>query len=368
MALKFERPDVERQKTTEEALLEPITQAVQTLPALYAQYKIQRQEQDLKRQELAMKKRELESKYGTNAPAPMQPGQLTSQIPGGPEEQMLGFTASPPSLAPEAPEARMGRIGTEAYGAETARIKAEQEKPAPQYAIPQYDAQGNVTGYSSVPEGMKPFGGRGPQKPVSGAAGGGPGKRFENTFEKDFDNAFEFLSRMRQNRDRLQQDVDEGSKGSKRKIFVGPVDPRANQGFLGRMSRKFSTKEQSAFAADVGKVEDSYRRVTTGAAAPFAELGLLRERLPGTDINEEQFQERADTSIKDGLKYLVKGLERAKSKGMDTTEYERQLEEEFGDIIGAEEQSPKQTTGPSTVPSVGSMFNGQKVRNVTRIE
>lgn len=132
MALKFQPPSGPVAKTREESLLEPITQAVQTLPALYAQYKLQRMQQDLALKEQQMKQKEFESKYGTGVAENIAPGRVISAPPAsaGPEEQMFGFEATPPEISEETPEQKMRRIGTEGYNAETARLKAEKETPS----------------------------------------------------------------------------------------------------------------------------------------------------------------------------------------------------------------------------------------------
>lgn len=131
MALKFQPPNIERTESREEALLKPIGNAVQTLPALYAQYKLQRMQQNMALKEQEMKLKEFESKYGTGIAQNIQPGQMVAPPPvGGEEEQVFGGEVTPPTFTEETPEQRMRRVGTEVFGKETERIKAEQEKPS----------------------------------------------------------------------------------------------------------------------------------------------------------------------------------------------------------------------------------------------
>lgn len=133
MAPQFQPPNfLLQQKTKQEALLDPIAASVQTLPELYAAYKMRRKEQELKDLELDMKKREYQSKFGTGVAENIQPGQLISSPPpeAGPEGQLYGFEATMPTFTEETQEQKLRRVGTEGFNAETARIKAEQERPS----------------------------------------------------------------------------------------------------------------------------------------------------------------------------------------------------------------------------------------------
>jgi hypothetical protein len=159
-----------------------LNSAAQTLPMLWLQYQNQKKQHELQAAELDLKKRQIDAQYGTGIAENVQPGQVTSAPPptAGPEEQMFGFEATPPTFTEETPEQKIRRIGPEAYKALNpapttivdpsgkvigqANGKVTVAPGEQQYAVPIYDAEGNVTGYSQVPKGMKPFGGGKPQQ------------------------------------------------------------------------------------------------------------------------------------------------------------------------------------------------------------
>lgn len=132
MGRQFQPPQIRQGKTKEEALLEPISQTVQSLPQLWRQYQLGRKNQELQGLELDMRKKEFESKYGTGIDTSIQPGKLVSAPPpgSGSEEQLYDFEATMPTMGEESPEQKLKRMGTEGFNAQTSRIKAEMEKPA----------------------------------------------------------------------------------------------------------------------------------------------------------------------------------------------------------------------------------------------
>lgn len=132
MAPQFQAPNfLLQQPTKTEALTNPISQTIQTLPELYAAYKMRRKEQDIKQAELDMKHKEFTSKYGTGVDESITPGQLISAPPAdaGAAEQLFGFEATMPGMGQETQAQQMRRQGTEGFNAQTSRIKAEQETP-----------------------------------------------------------------------------------------------------------------------------------------------------------------------------------------------------------------------------------------------
>jgi hypothetical protein len=115
----FQPPDfLSKQKSSAEALLDPITQAVQTIPELHDAYLQRRKQQELQALELELKKREILSKFGTGIDESIQPGKLISapSPEAGPEEQMFGADIAPPKFNKETPEQELRRVGSEAYG------------------------------------------------------------------------------------------------------------------------------------------------------------------------------------------------------------------------------------------------------------
>jgi hypothetical protein len=124
-------PEAKGPASKEEALLSPVNQAIQTIPSLYAQYKLQRLQEDLALKKHKMEQQEHDSKFGTGKYENIQPGALTSSPrPGAsPEEEILGFEATPPTFTEEAPDQQLRRMGSEGFNALTARTKAEKEAP-----------------------------------------------------------------------------------------------------------------------------------------------------------------------------------------------------------------------------------------------
>ena len=120
MAPKFQRPNLPNlENAPEAAALGQVGQTLQTLPMLYAQYRQQKMEQEFKNKQLQQQISQFDTTSG------LAQGKLTEEI-------------------------RSNKANEEIKG---------REKPIPRYAIPSYDKEGNITGYSEVPEGMKPFGG-----------------------------------------------------------------------------------------------------------------------------------------------------------------------------------------------------------------
>lgn len=148
MPLKFQPPNLPQRKTKQEAFNEPVAQAIQGLPSTILAYQQMRRqneaakmEHDLKVAQLRQALRQTEGEYGTGAPAPIQAGQLTSEpLPtAGPEEQMFGFEATMPSLAPESDQQQIARLGTKAFGAETDRMKASKDNSRTQLRVTDKD-------------------------------------------------------------------------------------------------------------------------------------------------------------------------------------------------------------------------------------
>lgn len=132
MARQFQPPQIRQGQTKEEAFAAPISQTLQSLPQLWRAYKLQNMQQEALLKEQEMKQRDIESRLGTGVNEAVQPGQLLSAPPpgAGAEEQMYDFEASMPTMGEETQEQNRRRIGLDAYAAETARIKAEQERPS----------------------------------------------------------------------------------------------------------------------------------------------------------------------------------------------------------------------------------------------
>lgn len=116
MALNFQPPNIPRTPSSGEALLNPITSAIQSLPALLAQHENSRREREIRNLEMELKKRELLSKFGTGLAENIMPGQVTSVPDVGPEEEFLGADITPPTFTEETEEQKLRRLGTEAYG------------------------------------------------------------------------------------------------------------------------------------------------------------------------------------------------------------------------------------------------------------
>ena len=136
MSLQFQPPSGPTRQDRKDADLQQVVGQIGTIASQWASYKLQRKQQQLQEMQIQAQmnalKRAGTAKYGTGAPPPLQAGRLLSAPPAGagPEEQMFGFEASMPTEAPESRQAQISRVGTNTYGAETDRIKAEQERPS----------------------------------------------------------------------------------------------------------------------------------------------------------------------------------------------------------------------------------------------
>lgn len=132
MATQFQAPNfLLQQPTKTDALLNPISQTIQTLPELYDAYQQRRKQQKIEQAKLDLEHKKYTSQYGTGVDESITPGQVINAPPpaAGLEEQMFGAEISPPTLGQETQEQRMRRMGTEGFNAETSRLKAQQETP-----------------------------------------------------------------------------------------------------------------------------------------------------------------------------------------------------------------------------------------------
>jgi len=73
--------------------------------------------------------------------------------------------------------------------------------------------------------------------------------------------------------------------------WVGPVDR-----FVPDL---FSSREKNEFRADLGRLHDTYRSLTTGAAAPFAELEMILNHLPTDKDQLPAFKQKAASLIQE---------------------------------------------------------------------
>lgn len=163
MALQFQPPQgAKTKRQQQDENLQHLDSGLQGIAQSWRQYKIQNMQQEMLLKEERRKQAEHDAKYGTGTVQNIQMGKLTSAPPAnaGGAEQLFGFEATPPTFTNENPDQEIKRMGTEAYNAETARMKAN----GSDYYVPSYDANGNVAGFTAAPKGGKLFGGG---KPVA---------------------------------------------------------------------------------------------------------------------------------------------------------------------------------------------------------
>lgn len=134
MALQFQPyPGAKTKREQQEQDIGALEGAAGKIPSTilaFQQFKIQKAQQNLQMQQIQQQiealKRESASKYGTGAPAEtVQPSMMSplNLILGGP-----GSTLNAGPMEEDRAQI-LERMGTEGFNAETARIKAEQEKP-----------------------------------------------------------------------------------------------------------------------------------------------------------------------------------------------------------------------------------------------
>lgn len=139
-------------------------QQLQAIPGLLLQYEALKRQRDLEArnhdielQKLDLMKKGYTAEHGTGEVAPRN---LTSTIdlPGSTlGGGSLGLDSSMTTTIPgETEDEKRLRLGEKGYQLETERMKANKEV---RYAVPSYDKNGNVIGWSEAPEGFKPFGG-----------------------------------------------------------------------------------------------------------------------------------------------------------------------------------------------------------------
>lgn len=344
MALQFQPPNLPQQKTREAALLEPISGAIQTLPALWMQYKMHRDNQELQKMELEFKKRQMQAQYGTGAPAPLQQGQLISAPPttAGPEEQMLGFEATPPTLAEETPEQKLERLGSEGYKALNPPI---------------YTGIGPQGQQIMLPPGQKPFNlPQPPQQTPEKALGLTPGQiEADKRFAEDYN---DYSSRggysdVKKNISQLK-DVASALETGKSKTGL----------FSGIKSKLPNTKAR-ATREKVEEVVQRNMRLVLGAQFTQKEGEALISRA----FNPYQ----SNTENKSRLERLIKQMDeaaQAKQRAGEYFEKNGTLKGYKGTLFTSPDDFLKEDEPKAApeVPTVGGDFQGAKVKKVTRVE
>lgn len=128
MALRFQPPNLPPVKSKGEIISEG-AQGLSNVVTQWRDYKLKKAQQEMAmaqtQQQMDLLKRTTQAEYGTGAPAPMQAGVITPTAPQvGPEEQMFGFDATMPTVAPETPEELQQRIGNKGLNARADWAKA----------------------------------------------------------------------------------------------------------------------------------------------------------------------------------------------------------------------------------------------------
>lgn len=128
MALNFQPPPQQQKKSKTESFLEPITQGLNSLPALMLQYEQLKRQRELD----ALAHREAVSKFGSGAPAPVNTDYTTSPTAPGSTLSPLSSPLNPQASGTttdvqETPEQLMARIGTEGLKAKADLMKAQND-------------------------------------------------------------------------------------------------------------------------------------------------------------------------------------------------------------------------------------------------
>lgn len=95
--------------------------------------------------------------------------------------------------------------------------------------------------------------------------------------------------------------------------FIGPV--------RGNVPKLFTSGEEEAFRAKIGRVTDSYRSLVTGAAAADKELARIESRLPKIDDKPEQFKAKMVDVRKEVEAAKQRYLTNLERKGKDVGEF-----------------------------------------------
>lgn len=99
----------------------------------------------------------------------------------------------------------------------------------------------------------------------------------------------------------------------KHKNWVGPID--------GRIPDVVTPADQTAFRSAVGRMEDAYRHLITGAGASNQELARLQSRLPSASDSYDQFQAKAQGFANEVRKARAKHLENYERSGKNIASF-----------------------------------------------
>lgn len=356
MALQFRPPEQQKRKSREEALLEPIGQAIQTLPGLWAQHKLTRLQQDRALKEEIRAQKEMEAKYGTGVAENIAPGQLVSAPPpsAGPEEQLLGFEATPPTFSDETEEQKLRRMGTVGYGAMTDRLKAEKESPL--RSVDAILAQKVQSGEMTLEDAIKAKQSLIPPttilSPTGETVGVAPGK----TVTLPQPNA----SQAKAAGESAEADIT-AEQGLAEMDRLLPLNSESRGGFFGKIAQRAESAidpdKPSKKFENTADVINSLKSVvaktlksTFGGQLSDGERQYLNEVYGAV---EGMSRKEREISIKGVKRTLLAAQQRASGKAS---------------AMGANVQSPTPTGGDSSLPQVGQTFQGGKVLKIRRID
>jgi len=124
--------------------------------------------------------------------------------------------------------------------------------------------------------------------------------------------------------------------------WVGPVD--------GRIPDMLTPSEQVAFRSTIGRMQDAYRKLITGAGAGMKEIARLEANLPRSTDTYDNFVSKAKAFVKEVQSMKNVKLNNLQKSGKDV--------EEFRDMSSPsqEPKSPQSLNKPKTVTQGGHVY------------
>jgi hypothetical protein len=372
MALQFQAPNLPVPQDKYGALNETLGKTLQTLPQLYAAYKIERMKQDLEQKKLQAALKEAESKYGTGEQAPSvqpSPSSPLNLVPNGPGSALPGG-----GQASETPEEQLRRLGSEGYkalhepeyylvgpnGETTPLPKGAKPFAAPQqvqYVIPQTDAAGNIVGMTQLAPGVRP----GPMaSPKPENAGFSPAeKAVDANFGKEYSDyvaggGYTETQRRINQLDSVIKDLEGGS---------------LKTGAVRGLAAKLPFTDARAAKENVDQVVQSNLRQVLGAQYTEKEgTGLLSRTFNPSQPTAENMRRLKN------LLTQIRGAAEAKQRAAEYFEQNGTLKGFNGALYLSMNQfdPSRDTAAPANqaggVPDVGGTFKGAKVLKVTKVK
>jgi hypothetical protein len=328
MAPQFNPPNFLTQTPGKmEALINPISQAVSTIPSLWDQYKLRRLEEQALLADQQMKQKEIQSKFGTGVTKVMAPEVLNS-IP-----EMIRN----PDIVPgkETPEQQLERLGSEGYKA---------LNPTPTQIISATGAPVGVPvpGKAVVLPGEKPSPGDKESEKLKIKIASEKPKAlgsYNNTM-REFDNMITEAKAIR--------DDPAVSSATGLTSFWGKMP--------GTNAKRVASRLETLKAKTLLNVLSSLKELSRTGASGFGQLSEIEgENIRNSISTLDRGQKKADFQA--SLDRFIREMELKKEDVRNT----------FNSVYGGVPQITPSNPTPS-VPKVGEQFNGAKVLNIKRLD